>query len=293
MESARNETNAHPPFLPHTQAPSHTSPRASPDGNAIAGGLGVIGIVTEVTLALDPLSKTIATTTTALPDATLESELAGLAAVAGDAAAANVALLWRPDAGVYNRYTLKSGGDASKPSTLVTGPSFTGNTPPAAPQLVAAYVTTVQRDVNDTGAGALLGPASCATNAAALAAQQWAATAHGAVPLPVGVGTTNFLVTNWADPKAAPWSAGIAIDEIGFAIEAADFGAWAAGVRAIIAADLGGGKARCAPIATLLIRFGAPVEADVALTAGMARPVLFALAMLRSRELPGVPAKVR
>jgi hypothetical protein len=271
----------------------HVSPRASPAGNAIAGGIGTIGIVTEVTLQLEPLSKTVATTTTALPDAALAGEVAGLAAVAGNPAAFNLALLWRPDAGVYNRYELKDGGPASKPSTWTTGPSFTGNTPPLAPQLVGAYVTTVQADANDTNVGALLGPASCASNVGALAAQQWAATMHGALPLPVGAGVTNFMVTNWADPKAAPWSAGLAVDEIGFAIEAADFAAWVADVRAIIDADLGGGRVRCTPIGTLLIRFAQPVDADVAMTAGMSRPVVWALAMLRSRKLADVPAKVK
>jgi len=243
-------------------------------------------------LALTPLSKTIATTSTALPDAFLASEVDAMANED------HVALLWRPDAGVYNRYELKDGGPVPDPALAAalaktTGPSFTGNTPPLSPTLMSAYVTALQKDANDTGVGAVLGPATCATNVAALAAQQWAATAHGLVPLPVGVGLTNSMTTAWADPARAAWSDGLSVDEIGFAIEAAQFGSWVDDVKAVIKLDLGGGRVRCTPIGTLLIRFGATSDADISMTVGMERPVLFALAMLRSRKLSGVPGKVK
>ena len=307
----------------------HTSARGSPAARALAGGLGVAGVVAEVTLALEPLSTTQAVTTTGLGDAGLAGEVAVLAAAA-DAGSPlpHVALLWRPDVGKYNRYVLKAkrkdahggggGGEkaghgsdgegggahaathptatrsttsaAASSLSIISGPSFTGPTPPPEPQAVGAIVKALQADANDTAAGAAAGGPACATNAALLAVQQWAAV--GLVPLPEGEGLTQEVVSNWANPKATPWSYGLTVDEIGFAFEAADFEEWVADVRAIIAADLGGGApTHCMPLVTLIVRFGRPSDADTAPTAGLVRPVIVALALLRSRSLPAVPAK--
>lgn len=273
----------------------YRSPRGSPEGRAIAGGLGIIGFVTEVTLRLQPLSKTYAATLTALPDTNMAADAAAMQEIAGESA--NIALLWRPDVRKYNAYVLGDAGAAGKISAAmgaaVTGPTFTDDQLPGLPYAVHEAVKALQADVNDTGIAGKLGPAVCATNTAALALQQWAATKHGLYQLPIGTGVTNFVITSWATPKNVPWTGnGMAVDELGFLIEQSDFGAWVDDVRAIVAADLGAGSPKhCLLLNTLLIRFATPADGDIALTSGMRRPVAVAYALLRSRQLPNVPAK--
>lgn len=253
--------------------------RNSPEGRAISGGLGVIGVVTEVKLQFEPLSKTAAFTLSAKPDTNMASEVAALQLAAGQAA--SVALLWRPDLGKYNAYVLAdagnatalaalasaAGGDADsikgkiaellESATTGTGGTFSGALPPGGKELIAAFISKAQADANDTAVSAVpLDAAACVAGLGSQLLQQWAATAHGVVPLPVGVGVTNFVTSAWLPPDRVAWSGpdGVAIDEISFAFESDHFAAWVEDVKKIIAMELGGGKVRCAPLGYMLPR---------------------------------------
>lgn len=67
------------PFpLFHSSGTIHRSPHDSDEGRAIAGGMGLLGIVTEVTLKMEPLSKTAALTLTAKSDNEMARDTAAL-----------------------------------------------------------------------------------------------------------------------------------------------------------------------------------------------------------------------
>lgn len=53
----------------------HTSPRDSPEARAILGGLGLVGIITEVELQLGPGLVISATSKLAMPDSDLYEDI--------------------------------------------------------------------------------------------------------------------------------------------------------------------------------------------------------------------------
>lgn len=84
-----------------------------------------------------------------------------------------------------------------------------------------------------------------------------ASSRHALIPLPLGVGSTGSILSNWQAPDSVIWAGkeGIALDEIELVIEQDDFEAWVKDVQLIFRKGLGGGNGpRCAPLAYFLIR---------------------------------------
>jgi hypothetical protein len=246
--------------------------------------MGLLGIVTEVTLKMEPLSKTAALTLTAKSDNEMARDTAALQQLGGNAT--SVALLWRPDSGKYNAYVLADAGNATTEAALYSfaasrnsslarkladlletsktgpGPTFSEATPPGALQLASAFVKAAQLDANDTGtkkgSSAALDAVSCGLNLGAQALQQMASSRHALIPLPLGVGSTNSILSNWQPPESVIWAGkeGVALDEIELVIEQEDFESWVKDVQLIFKKGLGGGQGgpRCAPLAYFLIR---------------------------------------
>ena len=253
--------------------------------------MGLLGVVTEVTLRMEPLSKTAALTLTAKGDAEMARDAARLQQLGGPST--NVALLWRPDTGKYNAYILADAGNATSEAALYAfaarsnsssslaaaalagfletsktgpGPTFSEATPPGFLQLASAFVKKSQLDFNETGGGGPKGPAaaaaldaaSCGLGLGAQVLQQMASTRHALIPLPLGVGSTGSVLGNWQSPDSVIWAGkdGIALDEIELVIEQDDFEAWVRDVQLIFRKGLGGGGGpRCAPLAYFLIRY--------------------------------------
>lgn len=88
--------------------------------------MGLLGIVTEVTLRLEPLSNTAALTLTAKGDATMAADAARLQRLGGNST--GVALLWRPDVGKYNAYILADAGNATTETALYSFAAQRNNT---------------------------------------------------------------------------------------------------------------------------------------------------------------------
>ena len=244
--------------------------------------MGLLGVVTEVTLRMEPLSKTAALTLTAKSDREMALDAARLQQLGGNST--SVALLWRPDVRKYNAYVLADAGNATTEAALYSfaaqtgspaasklaalletsktgpGPTFSEATPPGFLQLAAAFVKESQLDANETagskGFSAALGAASCGLGLGAQVLQQMASSRHALVPLPLGVGSTGSILGNWQPPDSVIWAGkeGIALDEIEFVFEQDDFDAWVKDVQQIFERGLGGGGPRCAPLAYFLIR---------------------------------------
>lgn len=53
----------------------HTSDRHSPEGRALAGGVGLIGIITEVKLQMTPPSNTKVISKNMIPDANIGQDV--------------------------------------------------------------------------------------------------------------------------------------------------------------------------------------------------------------------------
>jgi FAD/FMN-containing dehydrogenase len=65
----------------------HTSERSSPEGKAICGGLGVTGVVTQVTLQLSEAGKVLVRTRAHAADTKLMDDIEAMQQVRGEAAA--------------------------------------------------------------------------------------------------------------------------------------------------------------------------------------------------------------
>ena len=245
-----------------------------------------MGVVTEVKFRFEPLSKTAALTLTALPDANMANETAKLQNWLGEAG--NVALLWRPELAKYNSYLLLDAGNATALAALSSvsgssssvpppgnltlaakvaqlletaktgpGPTFSGSLPPQALQVASGFAAAAQAANYSGVAAGTLDALSCSANLVSQAYQQLASTSHALIPLPLGIGVTNFILSNSQPPEKVIWAGedGLAIDEIEFALEQDQFDAWVRDVQKIFAAELGGGKWRgCSALGYFLIR---------------------------------------
>jgi FAD/FMN-containing dehydrogenase len=69
----------------------HTSERSSPEGKAICGGLGVTGVVTQVTLQLKETGKVLVRTRAHVADSKLMDDIEAMQKVRGEAATAAAA----------------------------------------------------------------------------------------------------------------------------------------------------------------------------------------------------------
>ena len=245
-----------------------------------------MGVVTEVKFRFEPLSKTAALTLTALPDANMANATALLQNWLGEAG--NVALLWRPELAKYNSYLLLDAGNATALAALSSvsgssssvpppgnltlaakvaqlletaktgpGPTFSGSLPPQALQVASGFAAAAQAANYSGVAAGALDALSCSVNLVSQAYQQLASTSHALIPLPLGIGVTNFILSNSQPPEKVIWAGedGLAIDEIEFALEQDQFDAWVRDVQKIFAAELGGGKWRgCSALGYFLIR---------------------------------------
>lgn len=79
-----------------------TSQRDSPEGRAVVGGLGLVGIVTEMSLQLAPASHTRFDTVWKRPDTNIAQEILDLLKETP-----HMLVVWRPDMGKYNAVRLR------------------------------------------------------------------------------------------------------------------------------------------------------------------------------------------
>uniref|UniRef100_A0A383WHX7 FAD-binding PCMH-type domain-containing protein n=1 Tax=Tetradesmus obliquus TaxID=3088 RepID=A0A383WHX7_TETOB len=274
----------------------HTSSRDSPEGHALAGGVGLVGIITEVKLQMTPPSNTQAVSINLLPDSNIAADVTKLLQTTK-----NIALMWRPDLKKYNAFLMSKTEEPAKKGDHA-GLVFPLPTPISnAFQLV---LLPLQADIHDTAVSRALNPLNCLTALTSIAYLRWAsksilpqvpgAPLDMAVAQIKAVGSTNVMMGGGCEPFCM-WNSELTVDDIEFAIELEDFPAWVEDVKKIFQKDLSeDGKAqdRCLPFGGyVFLRFGKANNDYSSVTSGMKNPIYVELTNARSRKLPGVPAK--
>ncbi|WIA41068.1 hypothetical protein OEZ86_004702 [Tetradesmus obliquus] len=274
----------------------HTSSRDSPEGHALAGGVGLVGIITEVKLQMTPPSNTQAVSINLLPDSNIAADVTKFLKTTK-----NIALMWRPDLKKYNAFLMSKTEEPAKKGDHA-GLVFPLPTPISnAFQLV---LLPLQADIHDTAVSRALNPLNCLTALTSIAYLRWAsksilpqvpgAPLDMAVAQIKAVGSTNVMMGGGCEPFCL-WNSELTVDDIEFAIELEDFPAWVEDVKKIFQKDLSeDGKAqdRCLPFGGyVFLRFGKANNDYSGVTSGMKNPIYVELTNARSRKLPGVPAK--
>eukprot|EP00879_Flechtneria_rotunda_P014072 GHRR01014702.1.p1 GENE.GHRR01014702.1~~GHRR01014702.1.p1 ORF type:complete len:461 (+),score=131.27 GHRR01014702.1:498-1880(+) len=217
----------------------HISARNSPEGHGLAGGVGLIGILSEIKLQMTPLTNTKAISINLLPDTNIADDIKKYIQTTP-----NLALMWRPDLKKYNIFLMSKTKELAKKGDHA-GLVFPLPTPISnAFQLV---LLPLQADVNDTGVSAALNPLNCLTALTSIAYLKWAsksllpqvpgAPLDLAVAQVHAVGSTNKMMGGGCTPYCL-WESELSVDDIEFAIELDDFPKWAEDVKEIMAQDL-------------------------------------------------------
>ncbi|GBF95589.1 FAD FMN-containing dehydrogenase [Raphidocelis subcapitata] len=221
---------------------TRTSARDSPEGRALAGGLGLLGIVSELTLQLAPPSNTRFETVWQSGDEDIASDILELVARSPRAL-----VVWRPDMHKYTAVLL-SEVPASEPTTGATQTI-------ELPKLVASGFGTMVRTWEEMARPPyVLEEAMCIASKEVSISHGWASNLRGR-PLKNGVGPTNEMQSVSCGDQCA-WEAEIAnlaMWDTHFTTELWKLPDWIADVKKLMAEDFTG---RCLPPGYFWLRFG-------------------------------------
>lgn len=275
----------------------HVSARDSAEGRGLAGGVGLIGIITEVELQMTPPSKTQAVSINFLPDATMAADVQKYLKVTP-----NIALMWRPDQGKYNAFLMSP--THLPPKIVDDQAGLVFPLPTIMSNAFQLVLLPLQADINDTAVSRAFNPMNCIGAATSLAYLKWAgkpimpnvpgAPLAASIAQVHAVGSTNKIMSGGCEPFCV-WNSELTVDEVAFAIELDQLEAWAADVKKIVDEDLhegGAAKDRCLPFGGyVFIRFGRGSADNTGTTSGMRMPVFVELTWIKSRKLPEAPGK--
>ncbi|KAI8475634.1 MAG: hypothetical protein J3K34DRAFT_517253 [Monoraphidium minutum] len=276
------------------------APNPSSDFSAVSAGLGLTGIITEVTMRLTAPTNTKLITRYLSSDASMFDDVAKMLEHAP-----HTLLVWRPDFKLYTAYMMKPAA-AALPLTpggarMSLGPAFKGRQETL--ELLDGWQETLelldgwQADVFGSG-DKLLGAISkdrlvCPAAASSSVARAWASRAGGA-PALFAVAPTNDLVAAGCGAGGCAWGgpeSNVTMEDVHFAIEFDQLEGWLADVRSIFENDLWGdarlGRARCMGPGQIWVRFGHPRGEHLHMAYGMRRPVYVQSTWLRSKAAPG------
>ncbi|GBF95066.1 hypothetical protein Rsub_07567 [Raphidocelis subcapitata] len=251
----------------------HTSPRDSDDARALLGGIGLVGIIAEVEVALQG-------TTNATP---------------------HLSVTWHPDIGLYSTFTKEATGEASTGARL----SPLATMQPFEAPLLDAALKAWDGDVNDV-AGPVFGAVGCLSTFLTSPTASFISVPVGlpplvgsvpglAIPVSDGVGDANDMLGCSCGGLPCAWDNGgpAAVEPREFVIELSDLGGWIADTRRVYEQELkqGGGGKRCL-LGFVMFQFGSGSDAWLATTSGMREPVHVITMLTKSRALSySLPAK--
>ncbi|KAI8477082.1 MAG: hypothetical protein J3K34DRAFT_399332 [Monoraphidium minutum] len=260
----------------------HTSARHSPEGHALSGGVGMMGIITEVGVQMTPPTLTKAISKTFLKDTNLPADIDGYLKNTP-----YVAIVWRPDLKKYSAFQMFATDKLDLGSTWALVPPV----PSAFISLIELFYLPWQGDYNDMLLSKILNPLNCLTQAATIFLQTWAGL--GLIPQPISAGSTNKVMGGGCLPTC-PWEQGLAVDDVAFMVDRSQLPALIDDIKKIVTIDLqesGRALDRCISSGHFLIRFGKDSQDYAGPMGGLKEPVSIELAILRSKALPGVHAK--
>lgn len=258
--------------------------RDSDEGRAIAGGVGLTGIVTELVLQATPPTHTQLITRYLSSDADMLKDLDAMLKVSP-----HILVFWRPDQGLYSAFLVRP-VDTSVPTDgdpyMTLLPNFAGRVSQA------KAFQFFQEDIFNE-----LYPMpemqyqySCPTVAYNSVVKTWASSADGSPVLDV-VGRTNRMQVCECG-QDCPWNSPVyngTAEDVELTMEYEHLPSWLDDMRAVIARDLkedGAQAGRCMGPGYIWLRFGRGTEDNLATMSGMKRPVFVQSTWLKSRAAP-------
>lgn len=277
----------------------HSSDRSSPEGRAICGGLGVTGVVTQVTLQLQEAGKVLVRTNAHVADTRLMDDIEAM-----QKATQHVTVTWRPDLGKYTAHMFTP-TDLPDP---VNATIYQVDRPESDALLLSQALKDWQNDVHS--ANQLLNSAMCQI-AVPLSSLDifWAVSKITKKGVIHGLAETNSILSSAChggpDGSCSFTTVGhIGVGDIHFTIDQSDLRNWIADVKEVINKDLqnagtsffnallGKNKRDCLPPGYFWLRFGNPTDDYVGLNAApYKQPVHVQLSLFRNREHGAAPLK--
>ncbi|KAF6261964.1 hypothetical protein COO60DRAFT_701031 [Scenedesmus sp. NREL 46B-D3] len=277
----------------------HTSERRSPQGKAICGGLGVIGVVTQVKLQLEKPGKVFVRTHARVADTQLLSDIEAMQKVTP-----HVTVTWRPDLGKYTAHMFT-------PSALpdpVNATIYQVDRPESDAVLLSQALKDWQNDVH--GVNHLLNSAMCQFVVPMSSVDVfWAVDEETNKGAEYALADANSILSSACnggpDGSCSLMTVGhIGVKDIHFSIDQSKLGEWIADVKEVIDKDLhhsGAGfldellhknKRECLPPGYFWLRFGNPTDDYVALnSAPYKQPVHVQLSLFENRQRDVAPLK--
>lgn len=252
------------------------SPRDSPEGRAIVGSLGLLGVVTEMTLQLSPASNTRFDTVWKKSDSDIASDILGMLKETP-----HMLVVWRPDMNKYNAVRL-----AEVPlSTPDTGATQTIELPAFVASAMGGTLRAWEEYMRPPR---LLDEVMCMVSQEASISHGWASNRQGRV-LRSGVGPTNEMQSVSCGDQCA-WEAdeaNLAMWDTHFTTDIANLPAWMEDVKQLLKKDFwraneapGG---RCLPPGYFWLRFGSGSNDYINPTAGLGGTVNLQMSFMTSK----------
>ncbi|WIA43108.1 hypothetical protein OEZ86_009627 [Tetradesmus obliquus] len=270
----------------------HSSDRSSPEGRAICGGLGVTGVVTQVTLQLQEAGKVLVRTNAHVADTRLMDDIEAV-----QKATQHVTVTWRPDLGKYTAHMFTP-TDLPDP---VNATIYQVDRPESDALLLSQALKDWQNDVHSVNQ--LLNSAMCQI-AVPLSSLDifWAVSKITKKGVNHGLAETNSILSSAChggpDGSCSFTTVGhIGVGDIHFTIDQSDLRNWIADVKEVINKDLqnagtsffnallGKNKRDCLPPGYFWLRFGNPTDDHVGLNASCPAAAAVAAAAAAANRL--------
>lgn len=280
----------------------HTVGKGSDELRGICGSIGLLGIVTEVTLQLTETTNTRLSTWYVRDDDNIFEDIEKMLQITP-----YLVVFWRPDIGKFTGHMQRPaepGAKVFKDAKSNVIPHFT----PAMAAVLGPALRSWQGDAFNSDLMYIAGRGdtiSCTTAMTMAVGAPWATrptpgTSVLGVNIPIleGVAPTNQIISTDCGDQCAWISKGMqatALD-VEFAFEKEHLKNVITDIKALIAKDLKGlpglfANTRCLMPGYYVFRFGKGCNSFTGMASGMKEPVYVQQQMLSSRNTPGLPSR--
>jgi hypothetical protein len=272
----------------------HTSPAGSDEARGLCGGIGIVGVISELKLQMTPTSTTHVSTWYVKDDKDIANDINKMLAITP-----HLVVMWRPDIGKYTGHMQRP----ASPNATVIKDGACNVIPQFAPLVARMLGPGLRAWQNDYANREVVSYATsgdsfiCAAALTNAVGAPWitkpgplTATLGISQPVLDGVVYTNKAASTDCGDRCA-WLTksfqGTALD-VEFAFEKKDLASFIADIKALIAKDLKGvpgmhNNGRCLLPGYYVLRFGRAPESHVGMAAGLSEPVYVQVRAERER----------
>eukprot|EP00878_Enallax_costatus_P025086 GHUV01026807.1.p1 GENE.GHUV01026807.1~~GHUV01026807.1.p1 ORF type:complete len:612 (+),score=124.44 GHUV01026807.1:250-2085(+) len=281
----------------------HTSVKGTEDAKALCGGIGLLGVIAEITLQMKPTTNSWFKTWYLKDDAHLAEDIEAMLKITP-----HLVVHWRPDLGKYTGHLQGLAPDNSKAidnaecSVIPQMSQFTG-------AVTGPMLRSWQGDPFNKNAVYFTGfdTGICAGALTAAIGAPWMAKhvegvesmyGSGLVPLYEGIAATNHAASTECGDRCAFTNKKMEATaaDVEFAFEHERLPQVIADIKELIKKDLRGipgwgAHTRCLLPGYYVFRFGVTPETYIGNAAGLKAPVYVQQQMLAARGTPGIPTR--